>query len=252
MAGRSRRSSTELTPDLSTPSVPKKPRQFKTSSENFMVEHVTEIGTDRPSTSETSLQEEVQEEKKLSLDIIAKEISEPTIPTSETFAKSTKQKVEVRAELNSSTGGEDTKAKISLEAIPDTSRQSEEKEAIPGTSKQGKQEEQIDILQSFVMKYNDLNELTCSAGKSLIGETAIQSFMLREHSLYEDLSLIGNGAYGTVYKAKDRTSGQIVALKKVRVPLTEDGLPVSTLREIAALKSLERYEHPHIVSSRST
>jgi serine/threonine protein kinase len=56
------------------------------------------------------------------------------------------------------------------------------------------------------------------------------------------------GAYGTVYKARDLSNnGHIVALKKVRVPLTEDGVPMSTLREIALLKQLDQYEHPHIV-----
>ncbi|XP_043480793.1 cyclin-dependent kinase 4-like [Leptopilina heterotoma] len=79
-----------------------------------------------------------------------------------------------------------------------------------------------------------------------IGEQE-QTSLMGEHAFYQELSLIGNGAYGTVYKAKDLTSGQVVALKKVRVPLTEDGLPTSTLREIATLKQLERFEHPHIV-----
>lgn len=65
---------------------------------------------------------------------------------------------------------------------------------------------------------------------------------------YEELGLIGTGAYGTVHKARDRANnGQIVALKKVRIPLTEDGLPMSTLREISLLKQLEHYEHPNIV-----
>ncbi|XP_029052835.1 cyclin-dependent kinase 4 isoform X2 [Osmia bicornis bicornis] len=75
----------------------------------------------------------------------------------------------------------------------------------------------------------------------------IQTSLEGEDALYQELSLIGNGAYGTVYKAKDLNTGQVVALKKVRVPLTEDGLPTSTLREIATLKQLERFEHPHIV-----
>ncbi|XP_012142787.1 cyclin-dependent kinase 4 isoform X2 [Megachile rotundata] len=74
-----------------------------------------------------------------------------------------------------------------------------------------------------------------------------QTSLEGEDALYQELSLIGNGAYGTVYKAKDLNTGQVVALKKVRVPLTEDGLPTSTLREIATLKQLERFEHPHIV-----
>ena len=76
-----------------------------------------------------------------------------------------------------------------------------------------------------------------------------QASLVGEHALYQNLSLIGDGAYGTVYKAKDATSGLVVALKRVRVPVTEDGLPTSTLREIAALKQLERFEHPQIVRS---
>lgn len=56
------------------------------------------------------------------------------------------------------------------------------------------------------------------------------------------------GAYGTVYKARDRKNAdQIVALKKVRVALTEDGIPMNTLREIALLKQLETFKHPNIV-----
>ncbi|XP_046403710.1 cyclin-dependent kinase 4 [Ischnura elegans] len=65
---------------------------------------------------------------------------------------------------------------------------------------------------------------------------------------YEEVSVIGTGAYGTVYKAKDLLNpGVMVALKKVRVPLTEDGVPMSTLREIALLKQLDQHEHPNIV-----
>lgn len=39
----------------------------------------------------------------------------------------------------------------------------------------------------------------------------------------------------------------MVALKKVRVRLTDDGIPMSTLREISVLKQLDSYEHPNIV-----
>ncbi|GIY63897.1 hypothetical protein CEXT_606171 [Caerostris extrusa] len=56
------------------------------------------------------------------------------------------------------------------------------------------------------------------------------------------------GAYGTVYKARDLANeGQFVALKKIRVPLTEEGVPLGTLREIALLKHLESFEHPNVV-----
>ncbi len=39
-----------------------------------------------------------------------------------------------------------------------------------------------------------------------------------------------SGAYGTVYKAQDLKNEEIVAMKKVRIALTEDGVPMSVLR----------------------
>lgn len=65
---------------------------------------------------------------------------------------------------------------------------------------------------------------------------------------YRDLVQIGDGAYGTVYKARDVNTNQNVAMKRIRMTVTEDGLPTSTLREIAALKQINCFEHPHIVS----
>ncbi|XP_068202796.1 cyclin-dependent kinase 4-like [Palaemon carinicauda] len=66
---------------------------------------------------------------------------------------------------------------------------------------------------------------------------------------YEEVSIIGNGAYGTVYLARDRNNtDRAVALKKIRITLHEDiGVPVNAVREIALLKQLERFEHPNIV-----
>ncbi|XP_014814998.1 PREDICTED: cyclin-dependent kinase 4 [Calidris pugnax] len=64
---------------------------------------------------------------------------------------------------------------------------------------------------------------------------------------YEPVAEIGVGAYGTVYKARDRASGRFVALKNVRVTGTENGLPLSAVREVALLKRLEHFDHPNIV-----
>ena len=55
------------------------------------------------------------------------------------------------------------------------------------------------------------------------------------------------GAYGTVYKACDKVTGDIVALKQIRFVLTEDGVPMSILREIALLKQLQKFNHPNVV-----
>lgn len=60
--------------------------------------------------------------------------------------------------------------------------------------------------------------------------------------------MIGSGAYGTVYKARDlNNEGQFVALKKMKVPLNETGVPVSILREISVLKQLQTFDHPNVV-----
>lgn len=64
---------------------------------------------------------------------------------------------------------------------------------------------------------------------------------------YEPVAEIGGGAYGTVYKARNTVSGQFVALKSVRVQTDQNGLPVSTVREVALLKRLEQFEHPNVV-----
>ncbi|KAJ3603315.1 hypothetical protein NHX12_031057 [Muraenolepis orangiensis] len=64
---------------------------------------------------------------------------------------------------------------------------------------------------------------------------------------YEHVAEIGGGAYGTVYKARDMESGKFVALKSVRVQTDQDGLPISTVREVALLKRLEQFDHPNVV-----
>lgn len=56
------------------------------------------------------------------------------------------------------------------------------------------------------------------------------------------------GAYGTVYKGRDLVNkGKFVAMKKIKIPLAQDGVPMTTLREIALLKQLDQQQHPNIV-----
>lgn len=61
---------------------------------------------------------------------------------------------------------------------------------------------------------------------------------------YEKLEKIGEGAYGVVYKAKDTETGEIYALKKIRVESEDEGVPSAAIREIAMLSELQ---HPNIV-----
>uniref|UniRef100_A0A914RT85 Cell division protein kinase 5 n=1 Tax=Parascaris equorum TaxID=6256 RepID=A0A914RT85_PAREQ len=50
--------------------------------------------------------------------------------------------------------------------------------------------------------------------------------------------------YGTVFKAKNRETHEIVALKRVRLDDDDEGVPSSALREICLLKELK---HENIV-----
>eukprot|EP01089_Gocevia_fonbrunei_P021617 TRINITY_DN8463_c0_g1_i2.p1 TRINITY_DN8463_c0_g1~~TRINITY_DN8463_c0_g1_i2.p1 ORF type:complete len:314 (+),score=70.59 TRINITY_DN8463_c0_g1_i2:621-1562(+) len=63
---------------------------------------------------------------------------------------------------------------------------------------------------------------------------------------YEMTEKIGEGTYGEVYKARDKETNKIIALKKIRLlDAEEEGVPSTTLREISLLKELSR--HPNIV-----
>ena len=55
---------------------------------------------------------------------------------------------------------------------------------------------------------------------------------------------IGEGTYGVVYKARDRDTGNVVALKKIRLEAEDEGVPSTAIREISLLKELS---HPNVV-----
>ncbi|GJD09760.1 Cyclin-dependent kinase A-1 [Galdieria sulphuraria] len=64
---------------------------------------------------------------------------------------------------------------------------------------------------------------------------------------FQKLEKIGEGTYGVVYKAKDKFTGELVALKKIRLEHEEEGVPSTAIREISILKELQ---HPNIVRLR--
>ena len=67
----------------------------------------------------------------------------------------------------------------------------------------------------------------------------------RSISTFDRLNRIGEGTYGLVYRAIDRSNGRLVALKKIILHNeSKDGFPLTTIREIAALKKLN---HPNCV-----
>lgn len=61
---------------------------------------------------------------------------------------------------------------------------------------------------------------------------------------YQRLEKIGEGTYGQVYKAKDRRTDTIIALKRIRLEAEGEGIPSTAIREISLLKELR---HQNIV-----
>lgn len=47
---------------------------------------------------------------------------------------------------------------------------------------------------------------------------------------YQRISKIGEGTYGVVYKARDKLTNDIVAVKKIRLDHEDEGLPSTAVR----------------------
>ena len=65
-------------------------------------------------------------------------------------------------------------------------------------------------------------------------------------SNYETIEkvLLGEGAYGKVYKARSVRTGEAVAMKQMKLDAQKEGVPSTAIREIALLKELV---HPNVV-----
>ena len=64
---------------------------------------------------------------------------------------------------------------------------------------------------------------------------------------YERLNQIEEGSYGVVFRAKDRETNEIVALKKLKLDEEKSGFPITALREINALMTCR---HENVVNVR--
>lgn len=62
---------------------------------------------------------------------------------------------------------------------------------------------------------------------------------------YEKLAKIGEGSYGVVFKCRNKTSGQVVAIKKFVESEDDPVVKKIALREIRMLKQLK---HPNLVN----
>lgn len=65
---------------------------------------------------------------------------------------------------------------------------------------------------------------------------------------YEKLNHIEEGSYGVVSRAREKETGDIVALKKLKMDQEKNGFPITSLREIKTLMTVGN--HPNIVRVR--
>ncbi|KAG8383426.1 hypothetical protein BUALT_Bualt04G0012000 [Buddleja alternifolia] len=72
----------------------------------------------------------------------------------------------------------------------------------------------------------------------------LADLVVKSADSYDKLAKVGQGTYSNVYKARDKSTGKIVALKKVRFDTSEPASVKFMAREIIVLKKLD---HPNII-----
>jgi serine/threonine protein kinase len=61
---------------------------------------------------------------------------------------------------------------------------------------------------------------------------------------FKGMKQLGEGAYGVVYKGVNEKTGEVIALKKIKLETQSEGVPSTTIREISVLREIE---HKNVV-----
>ena len=65
----------------------------------------------------------------------------------------------------------------------------------------------------------------------------------RIEDAYERLIHLGQGTYGDVFQAKDKETGEVVAVKRIKMETdNKEGFPITALREIKILSKLASFD----------
>jgi serine/threonine protein kinase len=72
----------------------------------------------------------------------------------------------------------------------------------------------------------------------------VEPHTISESANVPSIDLLGQGAYGTVYRAIDLDTQEVVAMKSIKPEQQQEGISSNTLREIILLKQLQ---HKNVV-----
>lgn len=64
------------------------------------------------------------------------------------------------------------------------------------------------------------------------------NFGRHDRSIFQKTDNIGSGTYGVVYKGINKETNEIIAIKKIKIDLENEGIPSTALREITILREL--------------
>jgi len=85
-------------------------------------------------------------------------------------------------------------------------------------------------------------------GRSAASVSITAPVVLRDDDVFDRKGQVGQGMYGTVFVAQDKTNREIVALKRINTQQEENGFPITAIREVKILKALGALKHENIVT----
>lgn len=70
------------------------------------------------------------------------------------------------------------------------------------------------------------------------------NFGQQDSNIFEKGDIVGQGTYGIVYRGKLTETGEVIAIKKIKIDNNSEGINSTSLREITILRELS---HPNII-----
>ena len=119
--------------------------------------------------------------------------------------------------------------------------------AIDKWASSSEEEDEEEITSTSQRNRHSTSTTTTNATSSSPTSDTTNDGTSRSVECYTQIQALGEGQYGTVWKAKDRTTHKIVALKEFKLTSEvcgAEGFPSTALREINVLQSLD---HPNII-----